>query len=600
MQSEYKGGIQCLLLLIIAILFAGHLQAQQKELPLRQLFDHYHEERMQLFPLEATAAGYHQYDHLLAIEGSAPYITATQQFYHRYLAALKKYNRHTLAEADRISYDILEYTLQMGLEAIPLHLEYMPMNQFVSTPLELAALGAGSGDQPFKTVKDYENWAARMSTFPEWTDTCIANFNKGIHAGMVLPKALVKVMIPAMKALSEKDTAKNIFYKPLSEFPASFSAEEKQRLTALYIEVITGKMCPAYQQLATYLQEIYLPAAQTNAGLYAIPGGQKIYEYAVRSFTTSNELSPEKIYETGLTEVARIRKEMDIIRQQEGFNGTLSAFFTYLKTNPRLMPFKTPEEVLQAYRDIYNRVQPHLKALFGLQPKTPMDIRRVEAYREAATGGPFYIKGNLDEKRPAILYVPVPDAGKINVTFYGMDATFLHEGIPGHHFQIAIQQENKEIPAFRRQPTFSAYFEGWALYVESLGAQLGCYRDPYQKMGALNNEIHRAIRLVLDVAIHTGKMTREEAIAYMMANEAVSESIATAEVERYMAMPGQALSYKTGEMTLKAMRNKLALRLGNKFSLVKFHDALLKYGDMPLQVLADYMNSWADRIATPR
>ncbi|MGO4292389.1 DUF885 domain-containing protein [Chitinophaga sp. RAB17] len=579
------------MLLIVGMLFAGHLQAQQNNPQLRQLFDSYYEARMELFPLEATAAGYHQYDNKLAIEGGAPNIAAIATFYRKYLGELKKYDRTALTEADRISYDILVYTINMGLESLALHLEYMPMNQFVSTPLELAALGAGSGDQPFKTVADYERWSERMLAFMEWTDTCIANFNKGIYAGMVLPRALVIKMIPSLEALAEKDTAKNIFYKPLSQFPASFSAAEKQRLTTLYHQVIATNMCPAYAKLATYLKDIYLPAAQTHAGLNAIPGGNRIYQYWVRFFTTSPELMPEQIYATGLAEVARIRKEMELVQQQEGFKGTLPAFFSYLKTNPRLMPFKTPEEVLQAYQDIYNRVQPHLKELFGQQPATPMNIRRVEAYREAASGGPFYIKGNLDEGRPAILYVPVPDARKINVTFYGMEATFLHEAIPGHHFQIAIQQENKEIPAFRRQPTFSAYFEGWALYVESLGEQLGCYKDPYQKMGALNNEIHRAIRLVLDVAIHTGKMTREEAIAYMMANESVSKSIATAEVERYMAMPGQALSYKIGEMKLKALKTKLALQLGDKFSLIKFHDALLKYGDMPLQVLEDYMNA---------
>jgi uncharacterized protein (DUF885 family) len=577
--------------LIAIMLLAGRLSAQQNNSSLQALFDRYYAERMELFPLEATAAGYHQYDGKLAIEGGAPYIAATTAFYNKYLEELKKYNRTALTEADRISYDILVYTLHTGLAAVPLHLEYLPINQFVSTPLELAALGAGNGDQPFKTVADYEHWADRMIAFTEWTDTCIANFNKGIRTGIVLPKALVVKIIPSLESLAENDTASNIFYKPLAQFPASFSATDQQRLTTLYHQVISQHMCAAYGKLAAYLKSTYLPAAQTHAGLNAIPGGDRIYRYWVNYFTTSPELTPEQIYTTGLAEVARIRKEMTRVQQQEGFKGTLAAFFTYLKTNPRLMPFKTPEAVLQAYQDIYDKVQPHLKELFGQQPATPMEIRRVEAYREAASGGPFYIKGNLEENRSAILYVPVPDARKINVTFYGMEATFLHEAIPGHHFQIAIQQENKAIPAFRRQPTFSAYFEGWALYVESLGEQLECYKDPYQKMGALNNEIHRAIRLVLDVAIHTGKMTREEAIAYMMANEAVSESIATAEVERYMAMPGQALSYKTGEMKLKALKAKIAAQQGSKFSQIKFHDALLKYGDMPLQVLEDYMSN---------
>ncbi|MBC9928956.1 DUF885 domain-containing protein [Chitinophaga qingshengii] len=580
-------------LLIPATLFYTiSTQAQGNNQQLHQLFDDYAEERMQFFPSEATTAGFHQYDDRLAIDGGAPYLAASKIFYQKYLRALQKFDNTVLNAGDRISCDVLVYMLQAALEAQSLHLEYLPMNQFVSTPLELASFGSGDGDQPFNTVKDYENWAKRMTAFMEWTDTCIANFNKGIQAGVVLPKTLVKLMIPQMEALAEKDTSKNIFYKPLSKFPASFTKKDKQRLTLLYHRVITAKMRPAYAKLATYLQERYLPAAQDKAGLYAVPGGDRIYDYYVRYFTTT-DLTPEQIYQTGLTEVARIRAAMEQIKKQTGFSGNLTEFFTYLKTNPSLMPFKTPEEVLDAYRAIYKKVLPHIPALFSHQPQTPMEVRRLEAYREAASGGPFYIKGNILEKRAAILYVPVPDATKVNVTFYGMEATFIHEGIPGHHFQIALQQENKDIPAFRRQPFFSAYFEGWALYVESLGEKLGCYTEPYQKMGALNNEIHRAIRLVLDVAIHTGKMTREEAIAYMMENESVSKAIATAEVERYMAMPGQALSYKTGEIRIKALRDKLAAQLGANFSLRAFHDALLAYGDMPLQVLEKYMDNWA-------
>ncbi|SKA47191.1 Uncharacterized conserved protein, DUF885 familyt [Chitinophaga eiseniae] len=583
-----KRVITCLLMLA-----ATAADAQQNNPQLHRLFDNYYNERMQLFPTDATAAGFHQYDDRLAIEGSAPHIAATKTFYRKYLGELKKFGPVSLNTGDRLSLETLIYTLQSDLEAQSLHLEYLPMNQFISTPLVLASFGSGDGDQPFHTVKDYERWARRMTVFTVWTDTCIANLNKGIQAGVVLPKALVKLMIPQMEALAEKDTAKNIFYKPLSKFPASFSAPEKQRITQLYHTVIATHMRPAYARLAAYLKEQYLPAAQDKAGLFALPGGDRIYRYYVNYFTTAPDLTPGQIYQTGLTEVARIRAAMEQIKTQTGFKGDLPAFFSYLKTNPSLMPFKKPEEVLEAYRAIYRKVLPYIPQLFGHQPQTPMEVRRVEAYREAASAGPFYIKGDIAGKRAAILYVPVPDATKVNVTFYGMEATFLHEGIPGHHFQIALQQENKAIPAFRRQPSFSAYFEGWALYVESLGEQLGCYQEPYQKMGALNNEIHRAIRLVLDVAIHTGKMTREEAIDYMMANEAVSKTIATAEVERYMAMPGQALSYKTGEIRLKALRDKLAAQLGDRFSLRDFHDALLAYGDMPLQVLEKYMNDWA-------
>ena len=584
-----------LLQIIVSMLYATGALAQQNNGKLHQLFDNYYNERLRLFPTEATAAGDHRYDDLLPNEGAVSHIAATGKFYRKYLEGLKKIDRTLLNTPDRISYDILKYILVNGLESIQLHLEYMPMNQFVSTPLEMAQLGSGSAAQPFNTIKDYENWAKRMMAFMDWTDTTIANFNKGIQAGIVLPKVLAVKMVTQMEALAENDTAKNIFYKPLSQFPVSFTAVNKQQITALYHQVITTKMIPAYRKLATYLKDKYLPMAQDHAGLSALPGGDGIYNYYVRFYTTSPDLTPEKVYQVGLAEVARITKEMEVIKAKAGFNGTLQDFFHYLRTDSRFMPFKTPEQVLDAYRNINSKVQPALAALFGREPKTPFVIKRVEAYREASQGGPFYIKGNLKENIPATFYVPVPDATRINVTFQGMEATFIHEAIPGHHFQIASQQENNDIPVFRRQPAFYAYFEGWALYCESLGEQLGCYTDPYQKMGALNMEIHRAIRLVIDVAIHTGKMKREEAIAYMMQNESISEAVATADVERYMALPGQALSYKIGELKIKALRDKLADKLGNKFSLMQFHDALLGYGDMPLNILDDYMSNWAQR-----
>jgi uncharacterized protein (DUF885 family) len=271
----------------------------------------------------------------------------------------------------------------------------------------------------------------------------------------------------------------------------------------------------------------------------------------------------------------------------------LQDFFHYLKTDRRFMPFKTPQEVLDAYRSIYGKIKPHLAALFEQFPKTPFEIRRFETFREASQAGPAYVLGSVDGTRPGVFYVPVPDATKVNVTFYGMESNFLHEGIPGHHFQISLQQENKALPAFRRQPNFVGFLEGWALYAESLGKQLGCYTDPYQEMGALNSEVHRAIRLVADVAIHTGKMTREQAIAYMMAHEPVSEAIATAEIERYMAMPAQALSYKLGELKILALRKKYQQQLGAAFSLRRFHTALLQQGDMPLNILERYLDEWA-------
>jgi len=266
--------------------------------------------------------------------------------------------------------------------------------------------------------------------------------------------------------------------------------------------------------------------------------------------------------------------------------------FAFMKTNPQFMPFKTDDEVLNAYRAIMDKIQPQLKDLFGVFPKTPFEIREVEKYR-AAAASPQYQRGSPDGTRAGIFYVPIVDPTKINVTGWAMESVFLHEAIPGHHFQLSIQQENTSLPLFRRFPSIPAFTEGWGLYTESLGKQLGCYTDPYQELGALGTEIHRAIRLVVDTGIHTGKMTREDAIRYMMEHEALSEQVVTAEIERYMARPGQALSYKTGELKIKELRNKYQQQLGAKFSLKNFHDAILTGGAMPLDVFEKYMDEWA-------
>lgn len=573
--------------IILLLLITASLTSSAQ---LHQLFNRYHEASMHLFPVFATYNGDHRFDDQLEIDGMDN-IAARKNTFLSYQQELQSIDRNTLSIPDRISYDVLAFNLNDMLEGIRLHTEYIPMTQFVSTPLDMGQFGSGSSVQPFKTVKDYENWAKRMTAFQAWTDTAIVNFNRGIKSGMVLPKALVIKMIPQLQALTVRDTAQCLFYKPLTTFPPTFSAADKKRLTALYTKVIRTKLLPSYDKLVAYLNNTYLPVAQNHAGLNALPDGNELYLYYFRRFTTTKDLTPAQLYQTGLMEVARITAAMEGVKNQVGFNGSLQAFFQYLKTDPQFRPFKTPEEVLQAYRDIYTKVKPHVNQLFGHQPATAFEIRRVEAFREAAQAGPSYVTGNLEENRPGIFYVPVRDASKVNVTFYGMEATFIHEAVPGHHFQIALQQEHKDIPAFRKLPGFSVFTDGYALYCESLGEQLGCYKDPYQKMGALNNEIHRAIRLVTDIGIHTGKMTREEAIAYMLANEAVNEDIAVAEVERYMAMPGQALSYKTGELKMKALRDKYMQQRGSAFSLKAFHDALLAHGDMPLYVLEDYLDN---------
>ncbi|SHM46027.1 DUF885 family protein [Chitinophaga sp. CF418] len=572
--------------------FTTTAHSQQRNAKLHQLFENYYQESLRLDPISATFAGDHRYDAMLANDGSTSYLRLKDQFDKKYLYLLSGYNRRTLNTADQISFDVLKEILEMDVERMKYHPEYLPINQFSSLPLLVGQLGAGQSAQPFATVKDYENWFKRIAAFSEWTDTTIGNMRKGVSRGMVLPKVLVMKMIPQMESLAEKDTAKNTLFQPLNNFPPAISGQERERLKQSFLRALTTQLLPAYQRLADYLKNDYLPHATDAAGLSGIPGGKELYRYYVRYFTTTDR-SPEEIYETGIKEVTRITAAMEDLKKQSGFTGTLQEYFVFLRTDRQFMPFKTAEEVIQAYQQIYDKIKPHLHTMLSVAPKGRFEIRRVEAFREASQNGPSYTIGAMDGSRPGIFYVPVPDPTKINVTFLGMEATFIHEAIPGHHYQISLQQENTALPTFRRQINFSAFTEGWALYCESFGKELGCYTAIPQQMGALNNEIHRAIRLVTDVGIHTGRMTREEAINYMLAHESISEEEAVRSVERYMAMPGQALTYKIGELEMLRLREKYRKMLGAGFNIIKFHDALLAQGDMPLKVLEHYMDNWA-------
>ena len=451
-------------------------------------------------------------------------------------------------------------------------------------------MGGGTGNQPFKTVADYDNWLQRASAFSAWADSAIVYFKKGIAINYTLPKSLVIKMIPQMQAMVTDSAVNSLFYTPVKLMPAGFSKADKTRLTSAYKTLITGQLVPSYKRLATFLKNEYLPKARATTGVNALPNGDKYYAYQVKYWTTTGK-TPAEIYSTGLSEVKRIRDEMDTIKLQVHFNGDLPAFFEFMKTDKRFTPYKSADEVLNAFRSIQARIEPNLKKMFGRTPKMKFEIRQTEAFRAASASAEYY-PGLADGTRPGIFYVPILDATKFNTTS-GMESLFLHEAIPGHHYQMSLQMENDQLPKFRRYIWYGAYGEGYALYCESLGKELGLYTDPYQYMGALGDEIHRAIRLVVDVAMHTGKMTREEAIKYMTDNEAISDEGATAEIERYMALPAQALSYKTGSLKIRALREKYNKALGDKFKLSAFHDEFLKDGCMPLDVIEKKMDDWA-------
>ncbi|MDO7884367.1 DUF885 domain-containing protein [Hymenobacter cheonanensis] len=559
--------------------------------PLAALFTNYWEEQARLYPLQATSQGDNRYNDQLPNSGTRDFRQQQRRLYERYRDQLARLDRSKLTPADQTSYDVFQYEMTSRLASLAQPTWTMPFTQFSGLPLELAQLGAGTGAQPFKTVPDYDNWLARVRQFPVWADTAVADFRHGMRTGVVLPKVLVQKMIPQLEALAVADPSQSVFYGPIKQLPATFSAADKQRLTAAYEQAIRTQLVPTYQRLATFLKNDYLPAARTSTGIAAVPGGADMYTTAVAYWTTTTR-TPEEIYQTGQAEVARIRGEMEKVRQQLGYQGDLKELLASLSTDPKFRPYKTPEDVLNGFRAIQGRVAPGLPRLFGRMPKTAFEIRQTEAFR-AASASAQYNRGAADGSRPGIFYVPILDATKFKTP--GMESLFLHEAIPGHHFQVSLQQENTNLPKFQRFAFYSAFSEGWALYTESLGKELGMYTDPYQYLGALSAEMHRAIRLVVDVGMHAKGLTREQAIDYMLANEATTEQGATSEIERYMAWPGQALAYKTGQLKIRELRTRYEKQLGPKFSLKAFHDELLLDGAMPLAVLERRMDAWAAR-----
>ena len=552
----------------------------------------YYEEYLKLYPLEATSQGDERYNDLLPNNLSQEFIKNEIAFYGSVQDQLESVDYNSLDNDQKVVFDVLEYTLIDKQERYAYHPEYIPFTQFGGLPLDFPMLGSGSGIQPFKNEKDYDNWLKRLELFPNWMDSAIENFRAGMKSGVILPKSLVVKMIPQMKAeeITTFDIEKNIFYGPIKKLPKNFKPVTANKYAKLYQDAIKNKLIPSYLKMAEFLEREYLPKARATDGYNALPNGNNIYAYYVKSWTTTNK-TPDEIHKTGLSEVERLRGDMEKVKNQIGFKGSLEEFLNYVKTDVKAMPYKTSKEVLAGFQSILDKIAPKLRTMFNVTPKTPFEIRQTEKYREASASAE-YIQGSPDGKRPGIFYTPIPDPTKFNVTS-GMESLFLHEAIPGHHYQVSLQQENLKLPKFMRFGWIGAYGEGWALYCESLGPEFGLYTDPYQKMGSLSDEMLRAVRLVIDTGIHTGQMSREEAIKYFLSNVAYDEAGATAEVERYMAMPGQALSYKTGAMKIRELRETYKSELGTKFNIADFHDAVLSQGCLPLQVLERKMDLWA-------
>ena len=582
---------------IMLLLFCGGFLAAQTEpqsananvynIGFSALVRNYYEEGLQLNPLNATMQGDARYNDTLPNYLSDAYLKKLKNYYQSYLEKAKKFEASKLSESEQMSRDILKWECEVNLEGLEFE-NFTPIDQMWTMNLAIGQLAGGASAQPFKTVEDYRNWLARLEDYVVWLESAQIKMKKGIKKKNVLPKSLIKKVLPQLASVVDADLDVNLFYTPVKNFPESFSAAERTALTQEYEFIIKNSIIPAYKNLYNFMATDYLDAGRETSGIQGIPNGDAYYKHQIKLYTTT-DMTAGEIHEIGLSEVARIRSEMEKVKKEVGFEGDLKSFFDYVRNKKELMPYTDPQQVIDHFKDIHKKMKPQVDRLFSKQPKTAFEVRRTEAFREASASAE-YNPGSLDGTRPGIFYVPIPDVTSYNI--YSDQDLFLHEAIPGHHFQVSLTQENQDLPQFRKTLWYSAYGEGWALYTESLGKELGLYDDPYQYFGMLGAEIHRAVRLVVDTGLHYKGWTREEAIQYSLDNEAISEAGITSEIERYMANPGQALSYKIGQLKILELRAKAERKLGADFDIRVFHEKVLETGCVPLELLEKKMLKW--------
>lgn len=552
------------------------------------LLEEWHQAELKANPIFATAIGDLRYNDQLPDFFSADFRAASEARERDFLARVQRLDRAQLSGQHRLSYDVFVSDRESSLEGLQFPGWMLPVNQFGNYGSFFAQLGSGQSLQPFREVKHYDDFLARIAAFPAVNDSAIANLRAGIQANVVQPIPVVEKSIPQFAAHIVTDPEQSVFWGPIRAMPGDFPAEERERLTAAYRAAILDTLVPAYTAMRDVLRDEYLPAAREGVGMMHLPEGRDWYAYNVRVQTTT-ELDPEAIHQFGLAEVARILEEMNAVRVQVGFRDDLPAFFRHLQEDDQFY-FKTEEEALQAYRDVQAKINPALPKLFDIFPKADYEVRPVEAFRAESAAGASYQPPTPDGSRPGVFYLNTFNL-KAQPSFL-VETLSIHEASPGHHFQIAIQQEVESLPAFRRFGGYTAFAEGWALYAESLGKELGLFTDPYQWYGRLSDEQLRAMRLVVDTGLHYYGWTRQEAIDYMLANSSMAESDVVAEVERYIVIPGQALSYKIGQRVIRELREEAEAELGERFDVRAFHRQVLVDGALPMGVLQTKIREW--------
>jgi uncharacterized protein (DUF885 family) len=594
-RSSHAPALHWLLYGVLACALAQSLpvRAAQPANPataLATLAARYYDDQARLDPVySATLVGDNRFDNQLPITIAPGERKKRFAMYRRVLRQLSAIDKQRLSAADALTHDLLARELRnrLGFEAFHDHL--LPLQQMDSLPLMLSIFAGGQREQPLNTVAQYDAYLKRLARLPAWTDQAIANMREGMRQRIVQPKPVVTAVLAQLRPLGSATLSDNPFYAPIKNLPASFAERDRQRLSTAYQAEVELRVAPAMRKLAAFVEQHYLPAARDAVGWSALPNGAAWYRQWVREQTTS-ELSPDEIHALGLKEVARLHAELVKLAPRLGYGGDPRQLLSWVRGNDTFRPYRSEAQILDAYRALHAQVKGKLPALFGRLPKATLDIQP-EPERTKASASDHYALPAEDGSRPGVYWAVINDPAAYDATT--MAALFLHEGVPGHHLQMALQQE-MSLPAFRKRTWINAYGEGWALYAETLGFELGLYDDPAAYVGALRLEMLRAARLVVDTGLHAKGWRREQAVAYWMDNVGASEAQAHNQIDRYLAWPAQALGYKLGSLKIQELRERATRRLGSKFDIASFHDAVLDDGALPLSLLEARIDRWID------
>jgi uncharacterized protein (DUF885 family) len=564
---------------------------------LYRVVETYFDQYLALNPIRATELGDHRFDDRFGDYVSMSWMADSLGIEQESLEKLQAIDPKRLAGEDLVTFQAFKRQRELSIGGYRYPSELLAINSFSNWPGVFAQLGSGQGAQPFRTTRDYDVFLARMDGFVVWVDQAINNLRAGVTKGVVLPKSVVERTLPQLEAFGRlEDPQQTVFWQPLLRFPAGPSVADRRRLLQAYDEKLRTKVLPAYRRLHDYLAQEYLPKARDTLSWSSLPSGDLWYAHLVRYYT-STDMTAQDVHELGQREVARLHANLVGLQGALGIAGDPRAVFDALRADPKFQ-FGNAQSLLAGYAALHDRVDARLPALFLRRPKSTFEIRPVESFRAAASTAASYLPPSADGRRAGVLYVNTSELA--SRPSYAMEALYLGEAVPGHLYQAALAQETPNLPRFRRFGDDAAFVAGWALYAESLGSELGLYADPYSQFGALAAELSRAASLVVDTGIHARGWSRQRAGEYLRANTALDEAEIAAEVDRYIACPGQALADKVGQLKILELRRRAERELGERFDLRDFHEQVVGGGALPLSVLETRINRWLEALRQRR